>query len=217
MPSSQTLAAFAMASLVLLLVPGPAVLFIVARSIQHGRAAGVTSAVGVGAGNSVHVVAAALGLTAVLASSATAFTVVKVVGAGYLLWLAIGAARGARGTPADRVDPAAAAAPGGSTRRILRDGAVVATFNPKIALFFLAFLPQFVDPQAGPIGVQIVVLGGLFVLLGICTDTAYALAAGRAARHLRGSARARRVQRALTSTVYGALAVVALRSSRPVT
>ncbi len=211
MPSASTLAAFAGASLVLLAIPGPAVLFIVARSVQHGRRAGVISASAVAAGNSVHVLAAAAGLTALIAASATAFTAVKIAGAGYLLWLALSTAR----RPSNPESaPDTVPTRNWTVGRLWREGALVATFNPKTALFFLAFLPQFVQPAAGPAAAQIVVLGTSFVLLGLCTDSTWALVTGRLAGRLRVSTRARALQEWITSGIYGTLGLFALRSSR---
>jgi threonine/homoserine/homoserine lactone efflux protein len=183
MPDLASLAVFVAAALVLLLTPGPAVLYIVARSIDQGWRAGLVSMLGVHAGTLVHIAAAAAGVSAVLAASATAFGVVKYLGAGYLVYLGIRRLR----------HRAPAVAPVLAGRRRLRrafwDGVVVNVLNPKTALFFLAFLPQFVDVSRGHAGLQTLTLGVIFVLLGLVTDGGYAVTAGTAARWLRGHPR----------------------------
>jgi threonine/homoserine/homoserine lactone efflux protein len=212
-PAAETFRAFLLAALVLVLVPGPAVLFVTARSLRHGPRAGVTSAAAVAAGNAVHVLVAAAGLSTLLAASATAFTVVKLAGAAYLAWLSFTALRGGLRRGHDAV-----AGRGDSRPRVWRDGFVVALLNPKTALFFLAFLPLFVDPARGPAGPQVAVLGAVLVGVGLVTDSCYAVLAGRIGSAVAGSGRARqareRVAALVTGTVYGALAVVALRAGR---
>jgi threonine/homoserine/homoserine lactone efflux protein len=171
MPSADGVALFALASLALLIVPGPAVLYVVARSIDRGRTAGLVSTFGVGVGSLVHVVGAALGISAVLAASAAAFTAVKMVGAAYLILLGIRRILGGDGirvrSNGSEESPVA----------VFRQGVVVNVLNPKTALFFLTFLPQFVDPSRGPAALQMLLLGGLFVAMGIVSDGAYALGA----------------------------------------
>lgn len=181
MPDTTRLAAFMVAALVLLLVPGPAVFFITARSLDQGRLAGVVSALGVGLGNLVHAVGAAAGLSALLASSAIMFTVVKYLGAAYLVYLGI---RRLLAKAEDR--PAARARRG--LRRSFVDGAVVAVLNPKTAIFFVAFMPQFVSvsPGAASIWAQTLVLGLVFVIMGTATDSLYAFAAGATSGWLKG-------------------------------
>ncbi len=209
MPSLTTLLLFTMASLALLAIPGPAVTFIVARSIQQGRRAGLVSVLGVHAGSVVHVAAAALGLSALLASSAVAFTVVKFVGAGYLLYLGVQQLR--RPREADDA-PAPEPVPHG---RLFRQGAVVNILNPKTAIFFLAFLPQFVAPGHGAVWVQITVLGLVFIALGAMTDSGYAVAAGAVGARLRRSARVRRIMDRVSGGVYVALGAVAALAKSP--
>ncbi|MBG0813221.1 LysE family translocator [Planomonospora sp. ID82291] len=186
MPDLATLALFAAATLALLLVPGPAVTYIVTRSIAQGRSAGLVSVLGIHAGSVVHVAAAALGVSAVLAASATAFTIVKYLGAAYLVWL------GLRRLLARADDGGAAEPPAASRRRMFWEGFAVNVLNPKTAIFFLAFLPQFADPAAGPIAPQIVLLGVIWTVLGVASDGAFALLASALAGRLRRSARARR-------------------------
>ncbi|WP_250214548.1 LysE family translocator [Acrocarpospora catenulata] len=169
----------------LLLVPGPAVVYIVTRSVAQGRAAGLVSVLGVHAGSVVHVLAAALGISALLAASATAFTVVKYLGAAYLVWLGVRKLMGGSGPETAEV----AAVP---VSRLFGEGFVVNVLNPKTAIFFMAFLPQFADPAAGPIAPQIVLLGAIWIALGIASDGTYAFLSSALAGRLRRSAAARR-------------------------
>lgn len=180
MPSGPLLLGFIAASVVVLLIPGPGVLYVVARSATQGYRAGLASVLGLSAGALVHVVAAAVGLSAILLTSATAFGIVKALGAAYLIYLGLRMvfASGMR----DGVDLPAPAA----SRRLFIDGVVVSVFNPKVAVFFLAFLPQFVDPGAGPVAQQVLILGLLYVALAFMTDGTYALLAGSARHWLSG-------------------------------
>jgi threonine/homoserine/homoserine lactone efflux protein len=172
MPDSSSLAVFLLAALALLLIPGPAVLYIVARSVDQGRSAGLASVVGVGLGSMVHVVAAALGLSALLVQSAVAFSTVKYLGAAYLIYLGVRRLL-------DRDDTIVLAEGSDrSLREVFVQGIWVNILNPKTALFFFAFLPQFVTVDGAPVGLQILFLGALFVTLGILTDGVYAVAAG---------------------------------------
>jgi threonine/homoserine/homoserine lactone efflux protein len=164
---------FVASALALLVIPGPAVIYITTRSAAQGRQAGIVSLLGVHTGSIVHVVAAVAGLSAVLVASAAAFSVVKIAGAAYLIFLGLRTI--VRGV-----------GPGGAVpttlprlRRIYLDGVVVNVLNPKTALFFLAFLPQFVDPDRAPVWSQTLVLGLLFIVLGILSDGAYALASAQ--------------------------------------
>jgi threonine/homoserine/homoserine lactone efflux protein len=173
MPTASTFGLCALASLALLVIPGPAVLFIVTRSLEHGRRVGLASVVGVHLGTLVHVGAAAVGLSALLVSSAAAFAAVKYAGAAYLVALGLHRLL-RRAAPDASADPLASAA---SVRRALGQGALVNVANPKVGLFFLAFLPPFVDPGRGPVAVQVVLLGLTYLALGLLSDAAYALAA----------------------------------------
>jgi threonine/homoserine/homoserine lactone efflux protein len=208
MPALSTLLLFVPASLALLVIPGPAVAFIVARSLQQGRAAGLVSVLGIHTGSVVHVAAAAAGLSALIATSAVAFTAVKFAGAGYLLFLGIRQLRA-------REDPAAADPEPEPHWRLFRSGVVVNVLNPKTAIFFLAFLPQFADPARGPVWIQAVVLGSVFMLLGMLTDSSYALAAGTLGARFRGSARVRRLTGRISGGVYMALGAVAALAKSP--
>jgi threonine/homoserine/homoserine lactone efflux protein len=204
-PEPHTLLVFAAASVVLAVVPGPAVIYIVTRSVRHGRTAGLVSMLGVEAGNLVHVAAAAVGLSALLASSATAFNVVRYAGAAYLVYLGLRALLGREGE-----DDRGRAVVG--TRRLFWEGAVVSALNPKTALFFLAFLPQFVDPAQGAVAIQALVLGSCFVALATASDSAYALLAGTAGNRLR---RGRLLARMSGGVYLGLGAFAVLAGERP--
>lgn len=179
MPSGATFAAFAVASLLLILLPGPAMLFLVARGIAGGRRVGVCSALGINSATAVYVIATALGLTALLATSSAALATVRYVGAAYLIWLGISTIR-------DRHEPLVAATVPGSVAssatsgawRSWRQGFTVGITNPKVALFFLAFFPQFLHPEAGSLATQVLVLGALLVLIGAALDVGYGLSGG---------------------------------------
>ncbi len=182
MPSAATLLVFSGAALTLLLIPGPAVLYIVAHSARHGRRAGLVAVAGIHSGTIVHIAAALVGLSALIVASATAFTIVKLAGAGYLVWMGLRTLASAR-----VVAPTASAADTDpipthhdhSTQLglIYRDAVIVNILNPKTAVFFLAFVPQFVDPAAGHARTQLLVLSAWFVGLGLVSDGTYALAA----------------------------------------
>jgi threonine/homoserine/homoserine lactone efflux protein len=208
MPDGETLLVFGLAALALIVVPGPAVLYIVSQSIDRGRLAGFVSALGIAAGALVHVAAAAIGLSSILVSSATAFNAVKYAGAAYLICMGLW-------TIVRRPDESHAGAP--SERRLRRrfgQGVIVNVFNPKTALFFFAFLPQFVDPERGTPALQIGVLGLLFVAIAVVSDSLWALAAGTASERLRGNRRFLSVQRYVSGSVFvglGALTAAAKR------
>ncbi len=208
MPEPATLALFAVSALVLVAVPGPNLIYIVTRSIDQGRGAGVASAFGVETATLVHVAAAAVGLSAALASSSAAFNIVKYAGAAYLLYL------GVRTLLARNAGAGDEARPEVPPRRVYAEGFVVNLLNPKVALFFLAFLPQFVDPDAGRAWLQVLTLGLLLMAIGLAVDLLYALAAGSLGAWVRGSAVLERRRRWATGGVYLALAAVALTGSR---
>jgi threonine/homoserine/homoserine lactone efflux protein len=195
-PDLSTLLLFAGAALALLVVPGPAVLYIVAQSIEQGRVAGLVSMLGIQAGGLVHVAAAALGLSALLVQSAVAFSIVKYAGAAYLVYLGLRRLFGR-----ERLESGLERTPK-TLGRLFRQGIVVNVLNPKTALFFLAFLPQFVDPDAGSVGLQIALLGLLFIGIAVVSDGAYALAAGTAASWVRGNPRFIRVERWLSGSIF---------------
>ncbi|HWT97009.1 MAG TPA: LysE family translocator [Terriglobales bacterium] len=202
-PGIAQLGLFVGAALVLLLIPGPAVLYIVGRSVEQGRGAGFVSVLGVHTATLVNIVAAALGLSAILASSALAFSVIKYAGAAYLIWLGLkkifGSAEAAGAIKLARH----------SYGRLFRDGFVVNLLNPKTALFFLAFLPQFVDLSRGHVAMQIVFLGLVYTALGFLTDGSYALAAGTAGNWLKRNRAYLKVERYVTGTLLIGLGLTA--------
>jgi threonine/homoserine/homoserine lactone efflux protein len=205
-PDTGSLAVFAVASLALAVVPGPAVLYVVAQSVHGGRRAGVVSAFGVSTGGMFHVLAAVIGLSAVLAASAEAFTVVKLLGAAYLVWLGIRTLLSRDGRIAGRDAER-------TLSRTYRRGVVVNVLNPKTALFFLAFLPQFVDPDGSTRG-QLAVLGIMFVVIALTTDLVWALIAGTAGAVLRRSRAFLRVQRYVSGTIFVGLGALAAANGR---
>jgi threonine/homoserine/homoserine lactone efflux protein len=192
--------AFLIASVILAVTPGPGVLYIVTRSLTQGRRVGLASVAGVALGNLGNAVGAAIGLAAVFAVSALAFTVVKYVGALYLVYLGLQAIRASR--PDREVRPSEPA----TLLRIFRDGFVVALLNPKTAVFFAAFLPQFMSADS-PAIVQSLTLGSVFVAIAAVTDTAYALGAGALAPVLTRARRVRTVGRYLTGGSFIGLGI----------
>lgn len=208
LPSGPLLIAFLAASLVLAVTPGPGVLYIVTRTLAQGRRSGLASVGGVALGNLGNAIGASVGLAALFAVSAVAFTVVKYAGALYLIWLGIQALR----APVER--SAAARDEALPVWRIFRDGFMVALFNPKTAIFFAAFLPQFMD-QATASLLQSIVLGSVFVAMAMVTDTMYAVAASVVAPVLTRATALRGAGRCLTGGVFIGLGVLtALSGSR---
>lgn len=196
MPDQSTLLLYSLAATALIVIPGPSVLYIVAQSIGQGRRAGVVSAFGVATGGLVHVVGAAIGISGILLSSATLFSVFKFIGAGYLIWLGVrrilGTDEGMLGEPP----------PPRSDRHLYRDGALVNILNPKTALFFYAFLPQFLDPDKGSIALQALLLGAIWTAIALVSDTLWGVAAGSAADWLRRRPRAITAERWLSGGIF---------------
>ena len=208
LPPWPVLSAFLFASLVLAITPGPGVLYIVTRSLVQGRRSGLLSVAGVALGNLGNALAASVGLAALFAASSLAFAVVKYAGALYLFYLGV---QMFRSPQAASPTPALLAAP---LSRVLRDGFVVALLNPKTTLFFAAFLPQCLSPEALPM-LQGMALGSLFVAIATVTDSGYALAAGLVAPALARAGSVRRLGRRLGGGVFIGLAVfTALTGSR---
>jgi threonine/homoserine/homoserine lactone efflux protein len=203
-PNATSIGLFAVAAALLLLTPGPAVLYIVARSVEQGRIAGLASVFGITTGTLVHVLASTLGLSALLASSALAFAVVKYAGAGYLIYMGVRRILKRTETSASPLKLRKR-----SLRRLYRDGFVVNLLNPKTALFFLAFLPQFVDPSRGAVPFQIAFLGLLFTLMGLTSDGLYALVAGTAGVWVKRQNRYLDWERYVTGSVFIGLGVTA--------
>ncbi|NEQ25121.1 MAG: LysE family translocator [Microcoleus sp. SIO2G3] len=196
MPELSTLLLFAAASFAIAIVPGPAVLYIVARSINQGRLAGIVSMLGIEFGNFFHIAAAAFGLSALLMSSAIAFSIVKYLGAAYLIYLGIRTLLTREEIQPDR------AVKSDNLKRIFFQGVVVNILNPKVALFYFAFLPQFVDRSQDSAVSQILILGCLFVTIATFSDGLYALIAGSIGQLLRGNPRFLRSQRYFSGSVY---------------
>src|SRR4051812_23933341 len=189
MPAPSTLALFALAALALIAIPGPNMVYVATRSMSEGRRSGLASALGLETGTIVHVCAAAAGLSALIASSATAFDALRYLGAAYLVHLGVKALR----QRATEAEAEAAAARPVSLGRAYRQAIVVQLLNPKVALFFLAFLPQFLDPARGPVWTQVLVLGAILGVLGFFMDCAYAIVSAAAAGKLRGRSRGGKV------------------------
>ncbi len=207
MPTVGSLIEFALASLALLVIPGPAVIYILNRSIVGGRSVGLAAVGGLEIGNFIHVIAATVGLSAVIATSATAFSLVKWLGAGYLIYVGIH-------TLVRKPTELSAARGPTSLRRSFIQGVVVNTLNPKVALFFLSFLPQFINTSRGSAALQSLIFGSLFVLLGILSDGAYALLASGLRETLLSGRTLPFIQRYVSGVVFIALGVVAGSTSR---
>ena len=183
-------------------------MYVVARATAHGRRAGLWSMAGLETGAALHVAAAAAGLSALLARSPALFDAVRWTGAVYLVWLGVRELRAARTVGAVTGDDGAPSSP--RRWRLFADGVLVDVLNPKTALFFLAFLPQFADPARGPVAPQLALLGGLFVGLAALVDSSYALLADRVSWRLRASDRARRGLGRASGGIYLALAGAAV-------
>jgi threonine/homoserine/homoserine lactone efflux protein len=201
LPSHSSLLFFVSAAAILLAIPGPAVLYIVGRSIGHSRNAGFVSAFGIGVGTLIHTAAAAVGLSALLVSSATAFSVVKYLGAAYLIYLGVQKLR-----RNDSFD-VSSDTPRTSLTRVFTQGIVVNVLNPKTALFFFAFLPQFIDPARGHVATQILSLGILFACMGTTSDCVWAFFSSSVAGWLRGNPRWNRTERYVSGGILISLGV----------
>lgn len=199
MPEFSTLVLFAAASFALIVVPGPAVLYVITRSLDQGRSAGLASVAGVSVGAYVHIIAAAIGLSALLTSSVIAFSIVKYAGAAYLIYLGM---QKLLSKPKLETDPDLLPQP---LNKIFLEGIIVNILNPKAALFFLAFLPQFVRAELGNIAGQIFILGTVFVLVALVSDSVYALLASTFGTWLKQSRRFLRVQHYVSGGIYVAL------------
>jgi threonine/homoserine/homoserine lactone efflux protein len=204
-PDSTALWLFSLAAVALLLIPGPAVLYVVMQSAEQGRRIGLASVAGIHLGTLVHVTAATIGLSAVIVASALAFGVVKYAGAAYLVYLGVRKLleREPQATVERRREP---------VRRAFTRGVVVNVLNPKTALFFLAFLPQFVDPDRGGVWSQVLVLGLVFVALGLVSDSLYAVAAGTVGQLIRRKRRSLQYGSGVVYIGLGAAAALAKRS-----
>lgn len=189
MPSLSTYAVFVATCLALLAIPGPAVLYVVSRSIEQGRTAGLSSVLGITTGTLVHVTVAAVGLSSLVLASSVAFDTVRFAGAAYLVFLGVRRllTRGSEEVAAERAPR--------TLRKLYTQGVVVNLLNPKTIVFIFAFIPQFVDVKSGHVWVQIVLLGLTFAGLGLMSDSLYAIVAGTIADRLRGSRAVARFER----------------------
>jgi len=204
LPHGSSLLLFLSATIVLLVVPGPAVLYVTGRTIGQGRTAGLVSVLGIGAGTLCHVVAAALGISALLASSAMAFGLIKYIGAAYLIFLGV-----QRIITREAENGLGAAAPSPARlSRVFGQGIIVNVLNPKTALFFLAFLPQFVSPERGSVALQIMFLGTMFAVMGVMSDSMWVVLAAAVSRWLQQSRRWFDVQRYISGGLLIGLGVV---------
>ena len=207
MPSIESLLAFGIASLALLVIPGPAVLYIINRSVADGRNVALSAVAGLEIGNFMHVIAATVGLSAVIATSAAAFSAVKWIGAGYLIYIGIRTLATKPQAVNQLNDPM-------SRRRAFTQGIVVNTFNPKVALFFLSFLPQFIDADRGSAALQSLVLGSTFVVLGCISDSLFAILASELRGTLLRGKSLPFVQRYVAGSVFIALGAIASTTRR---
>ena len=196
---------FLIAAFVLLITPGPAVFYIVARSVQQGSWAGIVSAAGVVTGGFIHVMAGTVGLSALVLSSPIAFATVKYLGALYLIYLGFRAF-----FKENRVGDLNLRLKSIQLGRVYRDGLIVNLFNPKTILFFIAFLPQFVDSTRGNPGMQFLLLGTIMVSMGLVTDSIYAAVAGKASQWLRKSNNRLSYHQWFAGTVYLGLGILTL-------
>jgi threonine/homoserine/homoserine lactone efflux protein len=176
MPDITQLALFFVAALVLALTPGPGIFYVAARALSGGRAEGIASSLGTGLGGMVHVLAGSLGVSAIVLASAELFTALKLLGAAYLVWIGLRTLRATRQDALATLGSGAPVPPVGA-RRAFREGMLVEALNPKTAAFFLAFIPQFVDPTTAEVGLQFALLGLVSVVLNTLADVAVALAA----------------------------------------
>ena len=207
MPSIESLLAFGIASLALLVIPGPAVLYIINRSVADGRNVALAAVAGLEIGNFMHVIAATVGLSAVIATSAAAFSAVKWIGAGYLIYIGIRTLATKPQAVNQLNDPM-------SRRRAFTQGIVVNTFNPKVALFFLSFLPQFIDADRGSAALQSLVLGSTFVVLGCISDSLFAILASALRGTLLRGKSLPFVQRYVAGSVFITLGAIASTTRR---
>jgi threonine/homoserine/homoserine lactone efflux protein len=205
-PDIGSIITFGIASIALLLIPGPAVIYILNRSVSDGREVGLAAVAGLELGNFMHVIAASAGLSAVLATSATAFNTVKWLGAGYLVFVGVR-------TLLRRPSVMSGDSTSVTLKRSFTQGVVVNTLNPKVALFFLSYLPQFIDADKGAAWSQALVLGTTFVIIGCCTDGMYALTASALRKKLLTGRTLPIVQRYVAGTVFVALGVMAATTS----
>lgn len=198
----STIILFAGAAIILLVIPGPAVIYIITRSIAQGRAAGVVSALGISVGTFIHVAATAFGLSAILVASTIAFAIVKYLGAMYLIYLGIRELFRKSEFREESFERNI------SLKKIFLEGALVNLLNPKTALFMFAFLPQFVKVSTGPVAVQFLIFGCILIFLGLCSDTAYALLSSSIRGWVTKKSSIMNKQKYFTGTVYITLGMI---------
>lgn len=203
MPDASTILAFITAALILLIIPGPAVLYIITRSTEQGTKAGLISVCGIQAGTLVHAIAASLGVSAILMASAMAFALLKYAGAAYLIYLGCKKIFGPKTAATENRKPIPQSMPA-----IFWQGMVVNVLNPKCALFFFAFLPQFIKPAQGNVTGQVLFFGLLFTMLAFMTDGFYALAAGRLGKYLRSNTYYLKLEAYISGMIYIFLGVL---------
>jgi len=199
----STIWLFVMAAATLLIIPGPAVFYIMARSIDQGKNAGLVSVLGVSLGGAVHVLAGAIGVSAILMTSATAFQIVKYLGAAYLIYLGCKTLF----SSSDGITSQIPKAPHKKLRKIFYESALVEVMNPKTALFFLAFFPQFISPAAGSVTAQFLLLGTIFIILALLSDGLYALLAAGIRKRIVGSNVGSKLLNRITGYFYIVLGV----------
>lgn len=202
MPDFNSLVSFAIASVALLVIPGPAVIYIVNRSVANGRPIGLASVLGLELGTFMHVLAATVGLSAILATSESAFNIVKYLGASYLVLVGLRTLSRQPLKVESSADPI-------SKVQAFRQGFIINTLNPKIALFFLSFLPQFIDPDKSSNALQSLMLGAVFVACGFITDGIYALTASSLRETLVKGKALPFIQRYVAGVVFVLLGIVA--------
>lgn len=207
MPNLSDIVTFGIASIALLVIPGPAVIYVLNRSVADGRNTALAGVAGLEIGNFMHVIAATLGLSAIIAASATAFSTIKWAGAIYLVFVGVR-------TLLTKPTPPDSRSASSTSRKAFRQGIVVNTLNPKVALFFLSYLPQFIDPDRGSPALQSFVLGSIFVVLGCCSDATYAITASALRDKLLSGPALPFVQRYVAGSVFVALGVVASTARR---
>ena len=205
MPEASTILAFITAALILLIIPGPAVLYIITRSTEQGTKAGLISVCGIQAGTLVHAFAASLGVSAILMASAMAFALLKYAGAGYLIYLGLKKIFGKQQTEEQKQLKVQQ-----SMKAIFWQGMVVNVLNPKCALFLFSFLPHFINPATGNVTGQVLFFGLLFTLLAFMTDGFYALLAGRMGKYLKGNSYYLKLEAYISGIIYIFLGLLTL-------
>ncbi len=210
LPELDNILLFLTAASIFIVIPGPAVLYVVAKSMEQGYKAGIVSALGIGMGGLVHVLAAGVGISALLVASATAFSILKYLGGIYLIYLGI-----RKLLDKNAVKPDVTFHKRQVLSKVFYEGVVVNALNPKVAIFFLAFLPQFVSVEKAGITSQIVFLGMLFILIAIVSDLLYVLISGRFALWIKKSPWYLKLHKYVMGSIYIFLGALTLAVSQP--